>query len=233
MTNSMRPFASDRELMTFANYFLRSHVLRLRKDIGICLTANKKGEHAYFPALMACIGVLELLSGLFAGKLRGVGCGELVSYAKIFMNAAYYDETRLTLLYQCFRHKIAHLSAPYVVFDTSTDRNVPGPRRRVTWKVCAKRRNGALPIELVPVAPPRTLPSAHTPWRVEYDHIINIRIHHLKVDVVKSIYGPSGYLAWLEADRTARARFAQCMVEFYPKIRSTGPRRVDLQCGGR
>ena len=37
--------------------------------MAICLTADKAGHHAYFPALMTSIGFADFLSGLYAGTL--------------------------------------------------------------------------------------------------------------------------------------------------------------------
>ena len=215
MTNGISPFRSDRELIEFAREFLRGRVNLLQKDVAICLTANKQGGHAYFPALMTCIAFLDLLSGLYVGRLKGQGLNDLVVYAQTFMNAAHYDRLRLAILYEGFRHKIAHLCHPYVVFDTATTRKVPGCRRRVTWTVCAGNR--PVPIELIRYPSPRTLKETLTPWPVTYDHRVKISIHRLKVDAVKSIYGSSGYLQRLKSDWSAGERFACCMNDYYPR----------------
>lgn len=159
----------------------------------------------------------QVLMPSLLGKLAvggGQALNDLVNYAQTFMNPAHYDRLRLAILYEGFRHKIAHLGHPYVVFDTATSSKVPKPQRRVTWTVCAGNR--ALPIELVPYSPPRKLQKTRTPWPVAYDHRVKISIHRLKVDAVSSIYGSSGYLARLETDRSARERFARCMIDYYP-----------------
>lgn len=214
MTNGIHPFTSDKELTRFARKFLWGRVCGIRKDIAICLTANKQRGHAYFPALMTCITFLDLLSGLYAGKLRGQGLDELVDYARTFMNTNHYDELRLAILYECFRHKIAHLSHPYVVLDTTTSRKIPKPGMRVTWTVCANDRS--VPIELVSYPSARILQRTRTPWPVKFDSRVTISIHRLKVDAIKSIYRPSGYFANLKTDRSARERFARCMSFWFP-----------------
>ena len=71
------PFSSDAEVVKFAEAFLREHLERFRKDIGICLTRDKNKAHAYFPALISCISFADLLSGLYAGTLDGQGLKEL------------------------------------------------------------------------------------------------------------------------------------------------------------
>jgi hypothetical protein len=123
------PFSSDAEIVQFAKAFLDEHLVRFRKDIKICLTRNAKGEHAYFPALITCIAFAEFLSALHAGNLGGPGLKQLNDYASDFMTVE-YDADRLAILYECFRHKVAHLALPYAVFDTDT--KPKKPRRLIT-----------------------------------------------------------------------------------------------------
>jgi hypothetical protein len=66
MTMTIAPFITDKELIAFARTFLRDRVESFRKDVAICLAADQKRHHAYFPALITCIGFLDLLSGLHA-----------------------------------------------------------------------------------------------------------------------------------------------------------------------
>jgi hypothetical protein len=58
------PFSSERELIDYANWFLRDRANAFRKDIEICLTANSDRQHAYFPALITCIAFLDPLSAV-------------------------------------------------------------------------------------------------------------------------------------------------------------------------
>jgi hypothetical protein len=88
---TIKPFKSDKDLTTFARKFFRDRVGTFRKDLRICLTADDDRHHAYFPALITCIGFLDLLSGLYAGKLEGHSLSELKSYAVRFMDAKDYD----------------------------------------------------------------------------------------------------------------------------------------------
>ena len=214
MASGIRPFTSDSALTSFATKFLRGRVVHFRKDTGICLTKNAQGKHAYFPALMTCISFLDLMSGLHAGKLKRNNLEQLTQYAHAFMDRSHYSNLALAILYEGFRHKIAHLAHPYVVFDTSTSKKVPGSRRRITWAVYAGDR--ALPIKLTPCPSGSTLKKTLTPWPVGYDHRVEISVHRLRTDAVSSIYGNSGYLQHLRSNRDARERFAQCMVEYYP-----------------
>ena len=151
------PFSSDAEVVEFAKAFLRGHVERFRKDIRICLTRDKKNKaHAYFPGLITCISFADFLSGLYAGKLDGHALKELKSYANKFMGADYTSD-RLDVLYECFRHKVAHLAQPFLVFDThSKPKTFRGQQRRViAWTVYARGRRP--PIEIVAQKPAKQI----------------------------------------------------------------------------
>jgi hypothetical protein len=83
---TIAPFTTDGELISFARKFFRDRVGSFRKDVAICLTANRNRHHAYFPGLITCIGFIDLLSGLYAGRLEGHGLQELKGYASRFLN---------------------------------------------------------------------------------------------------------------------------------------------------
>jgi hypothetical protein len=150
---TIKPFKCDKELINFARLFFRDRVGSFRKDVAICLTADENRSHAYLPALITCIGFIDLLSGLYAGKLDGHGLRELKTYAAKFMDGTKYDPLRIEVLYLAIRHKLAHLSFPYLVFDTATRTEFAGKKhRRITWTVQASKR--VIPIELVDFAIP-------------------------------------------------------------------------------
>jgi hypothetical protein len=207
------PFKSDGEVVEFARAFLDAHVERFQKDIAICLRPAANRTHAYFPALITCIAFADLLSGLYAGKLEGHGLKELKSYASKFMDPTTYDSLRVEILYEMFRHKVAHLAQPYVVFDTHSKRKFQSqPRRLITWTVQA---SGPKPtIEIVPVSPPRQVLKSATPWPVHYDHRVFIRIRGLATDIRKSV---PRYLRHLKTEKVARDRFKDCMDNFFPR----------------
>jgi hypothetical protein len=213
---SVGPFKSDAQLVKFASGFFRDRVGSFRKDIKICMTPDANGHHAYFPALITCIGFVDLLSGLHAGTIRHHSLAELQQYVARFMNTRNYTPLSLTILYECFRHKLAHLSFPYLVFDTSTKAKafVGHPRRRVTWTVYASKRRP--PIDMIDYSTPQFIKRSLKPWPISYDCRVRISVPSFKIDIIRSIYGPSGYLHHLKVDRPARERFAKCMVDFYP-----------------
>jgi hypothetical protein len=194
---------------------LDRQIKKFRKDIDVCLTADDKGRHAYFPALITCIGFADLLSGLHAGKVEGHGLDDLTKYAQRFMNATHYSPQNLAILYECFRHKVAHLNHPYMVFDTRTKpKKFPNQQMRLTWTVCAARRS--IPIEIVKYSVPMPLDASRTPWKVEYDHRVKVSVRRFATDVAQSIYGPNGYRQYLNKDSAARTHFERCMNDFYP-----------------
>jgi hypothetical protein len=171
-------------------------------------------RRAYFPALIRCISFIDFLGGLYAGKIEGHSLAELQRYARKFMDATNYDELRLSILYEGFRHKIAHLSNPYLVFDTSTrSKKFLAPHRRITWSVYAGKRR--TPIKLISCPKQIQIKKFRTPWPVYYDHRIEISLRSFAGDIIKSVTGPFGYLRCLESDRTARTNFEKAMQTFF------------------
>jgi len=212
---TIKPFKSDKDVTNFARLFFRDRVGSFRKDVAICLTADANRHHAYFPALITCIGFVDLLSGLYAGKLEGSGLSELKNYTTRFMEPTNYDRLRIEVLYLAFRHKLAHLSFPYVVFDTATRREFAGQKhRRITWTVHASKRG--TPIELIDYATPQFLKRSLRPWSVSYDCRAIISVRKFQIDIVRSIYGPRGYLRCLQSELTVRENFAKCMKILFP-----------------
>jgi hypothetical protein len=211
---TIKPFKSDKDLTTFARRFFRDRVGSFYKDMAICLTADASRSHAYFPALITCIGFLDLLSGLYAGRVEGHSLSELKSYVARFMDVTKYHPLHLAILYLAFRHKIAHLSSPYPVFDTKTRKEFAGQKhRRITWTVHAIKRGS--PIELVDHAP-KLIKKSVRPWPVSYDCRVVISVRELQIDIRRSIYGPKGYLRYLQSELAARENFARCMKVLYP-----------------
>jgi hypothetical protein len=211
---TIKPFKSERELLTFARSFFHDRVGSFRKDVATCLTANSDRHHAYFPALITCIGFLDLLSGLYEGRIEGHSLRELKSYTAKFMDRAKYHPLHLEILYLAFRHKIAHLSFPYLVFDTVNRNEFAGQKhRRITWSVHASKRSS--PIEVIDHAP-KLMKKSLRPWDVSYNCRVHISVRTFEIDVVKSIYGRAGYLRRLQSDLTGRENFAKCMKVLFP-----------------
>ena len=213
---SIAYFKNDEDLLVFAREFFANRVETFEKDIAICLTPNERKEHAYFPALIICIGFADLLSGLYAGTLYDQGLKELKQYAAEFMKPEYSsDDRRLEILYECLRHKVAHLAYPYAVLDTTTVRSktfVGQARRLVTWSIHETKRRPA--IEIVDYLPGiMWLVQTPRPWPVSYDCLIEVWVGSLAIDIVRSI---EGYLLRLQSNPTAREHFAKCMKDYFP-----------------
>jgi hypothetical protein len=93
---SFQPFKSEKDLTQYAARFFRDRVQSFRKDVSICLTANADGHHAYFPASITCIGFLDFLSGLNAGKLEAT---VLLNLELTFTNSSAERATMNTLIF--------------------------------------------------------------------------------------------------------------------------------------
>jgi hypothetical protein len=214
----VKHFSSDGELLRFARKFANRHVERFEKDIAICLTGKswKSGQevtHAYFPALMACIGFMDFFSGLYCGTLKSPTLDDLKNYARRFLPPEYSDNS-LTIFYHCFRHKIAHLAHPYDVLDT---RKVPSlsnePSMRVTWEVDEKPLSQSITLETLET--PQLLKDVPSGWDVTFDHRMHVSIPKLANDAIQSVCGDSGYLHELASNQDCRSKFEYCMNQYF------------------
>lgn len=206
---SISPFSSHNKVLCFAKEFVLQRLDGFRKDTNICLT---HGKHAYFPALLTCISVLDLFSALYSNDFRKANLADLKKYAARFMDKKKYSTLNLEVLYVAFRHKLAHVSHPYFVLNTATHQQI-SKSMRLTWNVAAGWRE--LPIEIRP-EPGKHIVKALHPWMVPYDHRVFISIPHLRWDIIESAIGLNGYLKALAKSPLLRSRFAKSMVEFYP-----------------
>lgn len=213
--SNVRPFRTDKQIADFASWFLRDRAQGFRKDVDICLTANKKGDHAYLPALMTCFSFLDFLSGLYAGKVEGHGKKEFLIYCGTFLDSTKYAKSDLAILYEGFRHKLAHLSRPYTVFDTSTKRSLPNQTMRIAWTINAARCSK--PLQLKKCDSSQMLLRTQTPWPVSYDHRITISVRSFAIDSRKTLLGNNGYIQKLRSSDDLRRKFACCMSQFYPR----------------
>ena len=211
-TVKIGPFKTNKELVAFGKDFIKHHTSAFRINMNICLTADKNRRHAYFPGLITCISFLDLLSGLYAGRVKDHGLNELCVYGQAFM-PPYYTPANLEILYKCFRHKVAHLSHPYYVFDTKKA-GIAGARKLITWTVNASDMKP--PINLAP-CPGKKLKKFNPPWDVYYDHRVYVSVRRLMVDAIQSTKGANGYVKTLEADLGTQENFVRCITEFFPR----------------
>jgi len=130
----MKP--TEARIVAYAVWFATERIETFDKDIAICLRADERNRHAYMPALISCTGMIELFACLLYGDLEAKGIGRLVEFANRFMNPEHYSETALKVLWDVFRHKVAHVSRPYGVQHVAV-LNADGKQGLVTWEVTA------------------------------------------------------------------------------------------------
>jgi len=205
---------SDTVTYNYARRFVSRRIRTYVKDVRICLTRNADGSHAYMPSLIASISMLELLSGLYSGRLRGIGLKGILGYTNKFMDPTVYTEDRIAVLYELFRHKIAHLSHPYAVFDSHSVNNNhilhSYKRRWITWQINASDFKPGIDIR----KQAGTL-REDPPWPVHFTHKCYVSLRRLSIDIRASAYGNSGYLAYLKTCPKAIDQFTKCMHKFY------------------
>jgi len=207
------------EIVKFANWFCDERIQTFQKDMNICMTPNRHGSHAYVPAVMGCASFIELFAGLFAGCInRSVGIKHILNFTKSFLDSSEFTEECVCLFFAMYRHKVAHLSRPYSVFD-SYDVNKKNPllnylQRRFTWKITATETKPAIQI----ISQTGEVPKYRRPsWKTaQYTHICEIHLKRLIMELPKAVSGSSGYLKRLSADPKVRANFKKCMDSFYP-----------------
>jgi hypothetical protein len=221
-------FNTPQEIVTFAHTFLKQRVTGFTKDIDICLTPNKHGQSAYLPGLMACISFLDLLTGLYVGRLDTVNrrsLDDLQAFAATFLDPKKYQPEKINIFYQVFRHKLAHLGHPHAVFDTDLKpKAFPGSSRRlIAWSVTDEPRKVAIALTSFR---PRRIREDPTPWPVYYAERMTVSVPSLAKDALHAAYGPNGYLSELADSTILQGKFKDCMGEFYPRLDVTAIGRV-------
>lgn len=201
-------FSGD-QVVEYANRFIANRMETFQKDIERCLTEDCKVEQAYFPALMTCIAFTEFMSGLYAGNLEsGNDLAKLEKYAREFL-PPYYDKLNLKILYEMFRHKIAHLAYPNLV--TILIEN--GRQRRITWDVHANEPKP--PIATNDEDTPKYLTGVVVPpwWKVPYDCVVIIGLRAFYNDIKQSV---ATYLNELKSDPEMQVNFVKCIKDICP-----------------
>jgi hypothetical protein len=196
----------------FASEFLEGRLRGFAKDMKICLTGTPSDDsanptHAYFPALMSCCGMLEYLSGLFAGRTKPCGVKEIIAYAKYLPKPDYCDDS-IRILFYAFRGPIAHHGIASGVW---IDRHSAAPERRTTWKISADARRPALRT----IEEPGTL-RYDPPWECQYTHRVHISLDRLWRDIRDSVLTENGYRDELVSNPKLLRNFTKCMHNLYP-----------------
>jgi hypothetical protein len=209
---------SKSEILTFAKWFCEDRVETFEKDMRICMTPDEKGRHAYMPSVIGCASFLELFAGLHAGSVDPVGIKNILSFANKYLDTSEFKEESVCIFFEMFRHKVAHVTRPYSVFDSHAVKpNSPlknYPQRRLTWRVTASFQKPS--IQIIQRSG-KIKNSRRPPWKLaSYSHICKINLKRMIRELPKAIIGPTGYLDSLAIDSDIRKKFVKCMDSFYP-----------------
>jgi hypothetical protein len=200
---------ADGDRAAFARKFVEGRLQGFRKDIAICLTGTQIGAsftHAYFPALGSCCGTIEYLAGLYEGRLHNLGFQHWLAFAQDYLGEA-YDDDRMRVLYQAFRHSVAHRGIASGIWVDQHD-NAQG--RRTTWEISELNVAPAISV----VATPGGKLVSDPPWETPYTHRVYIHVGRLAQDIVDAA---NRYVLDLVAREPMLAQFYQCMEELYPR----------------
>ena len=197
-------------MSVFAPRFILGRLEGFEKDMRICLTplqleSSRAPTHAYLPALAACCGLLEYLAGLYRGRLTKIGWDHVSEFAARYLPQPDYDQEAIRILFQVFRHPIAHRGIASGVW---VDQNhVPGKGRRITWQVSADAKRPACE-----VLPRKGRLARDPPWPCSYTHRGHIHLRSLWVDIRVAA---KRYSEEVSAP-PLQAHFAKCMRHLYP-----------------
>ncbi len=195
----------------FAGRFIKGRLIGFEKDMQICLTPvkSKTGSgitHAYFPALAACCGILEYLAALYRGNIRGVGWPQVADWAQNFLPQPDYDRDTIRILFETFRHPVAHRGiASGVWLDRN---NGAGRGRRLTWKVSADAKRPACE-----VVEEKGQLKRDPPWPCPYTHRVHIHLRGMWIDIRNAAIL---YSKKLTINQQLQTNFEACMRQLYP-----------------
>lgn len=199
------------EVAEFAPRFIAGRLSGFDKDMRICLTSVESEDrsgptHAYFPALAACCGTLEYLTGLYRGNLNGIGWQQIATFAERFLPQPDFDRETVRVLVDAFRHPVAHRGIATGVW---IDRNHgPGHGRRLTWRILADAKHPACR-----VVPEAGVLERDPPWPCPYTHRVHIHLRALWIDIRKAAVA---YSKELGRDHQLQRQFGACMKQLYP-----------------
>jgi hypothetical protein len=196
----------------FARNFVISRLVGFEKDIQICLTAipskaRPGPTHAYFPALAACSGTIEYLTGMYCGRVEGLGWRNVHDWARTYLPQPDYSDDIVRVLFEAFRNSVAHRGIATGIWRDQK----PGPThgRRITWKIFADARRPSIRI----VSEDGVL-TKDPPWPCKYTHRVHIHLKSMAVDIRDAA---TRYAADVLSDRALQDKFVSCMRSIYPQ----------------
>ncbi len=197
---------------SFAKAFVLARIDGFKKDLAICLRpmpskARKGNTHAYFPALGACFGLMEYLTALRRGSVNGIGWQQIAEWAEDYLPAHEYSRNNIRVLFDAFRHSVAHRGIASGVW---VDQN-QGPTHgfKLTWSITAASSRPAFAIN----AKPGVL-KKDPPWPTPYTHRVSIHLKAFAKDIIGAAYL---YAAELEHSEARQSMFYRCMQRLYPR----------------
>jgi len=209
------------DVVAFADQFIPARIRFFEKDMRICLRTYhtrldpKTATHAYFPALMMCLANLDMMGQMQVGQYSA-GTKGVKKFITDFMDTSVYTDQKIDLLWECFRHKVAHLAHPQYVFDTRLRKNWHHKHMRITWFIDEKKKivhEATTYPHLFLRQRKRKISSLPRPYNVPYDHIVYISLVQLKKDIQA---GMQAYLKKLKVDIGLQTKFEVIIRNFFP-----------------
>jgi hypothetical protein len=202
---------AEKNIAEFSMNFVAGRLAGFEKDIMICLRPAKlkigsRVTHAYFPALAACCGILEYFTALYRGDIRSHGWDRVADWAGIYLPQPEYERERIRILFNVFRHPVAHRGIASGVW-TDQDQG-PGNGRRFTWRVLADAKHPSVDIRIE-----RGVLRKDSPWLCQYTHRVHIHLKGLSVDIRNAA---KKYRDDLACSPELQAKFRNCMEQLYP-----------------
>jgi len=201
----------------FAAKFILERIQFFEKDMRLCLRdyhweLKDKITHAYFPALMLCCANLEFMGSLYGGsnKQNKKDRDKVNEFVQEFMDTTIYSKDVIYVLWEGFRHKLAHLAHPEYVYIHK--------EKRITWAVdekeIIKHKGHNYQHMKIRKADGKIGKKILKPYDVQYSHIISISLPVFKSDIQCAM---KAYLKKMKNDETMLPNFEKIMNEIFPK----------------
>lgn len=194
----MSIFATDKDLLVFAEAFLEERKASLIRDTENCLNGT-----APFPAIIYCFSVIDLMGALSSGEAtKDANTSKIASdYMLNFMG---YTNDQVTMLQKVFRHKIVHLSQPLFVTKDGAS--------KIAWEQHNDNRKEHLKIEIglveQDIQAPAGIPTTLLTKPIRYNTTFTVSIKSLAEDICKSI---DTYISALKNDTVLQQNFDKAL----------------------